>query len=110
MKLNLFQYLLILFVVAIAAFSITPALRKFARKAKLLDYPGGRKLQSHPVAYLGGLAVATPITLGSLLVIFTSIPIDLKNQFFFQLSFITLIYDLNFFSLIFYYFIFNLKN
>lgn len=82
MKLNLFQYLLILFVVAIAAFSITPVLRKFARKAKLLDYPGGRKLQSHPVAYLGGLAVATPITLGSLLVIFTSIPIDLKNQFF----------------------------
>jgi UDP-GlcNAc:undecaprenyl-phosphate GlcNAc-1-phosphate transferase len=56
-----------------------------ASAAKLFDYPGGRKLQSSPVAYLGGLAVATPITLGSLLVIFTSISIDLKNQFFYGL-------------------------
>ena len=82
MTLNLFQYLFLLFVVAITAFGITPVFRKIARGAKLLDYPGGRKLQASPVAYLGGLAVAAPITLGSLLIIFTSISIDLKNQFF----------------------------
>ena len=82
MTLNLFQYLLLLAIVATTAFGITPFFRALARRAQLLDYPGGRKLQSSPVAYLGGLAVAAPITLGSLLVIFTSISIDLKNQFF----------------------------
>jgi UDP-GlcNAc:undecaprenyl-phosphate GlcNAc-1-phosphate transferase len=87
MTLNLLHYLLLLFLVAIAAFGITPFFRKLARGAKLLDYPGGRKLQASPVAYLGGLAVAAPITLGSLLIIFTSISIDLKNQFFLGLIF-----------------------
>jgi len=82
MTLNLFQYLFLLFVVAITTFGITPVFRKIARGAKLLDYPGGRKLQASPVAYLGGLAVAAPTTLGSLLIVFTSISIDLKNQFF----------------------------
>jgi UDP-GlcNAc:undecaprenyl-phosphate GlcNAc-1-phosphate transferase len=82
MTLNLLQYLSILLIVAISAFGITPVFRKIARSAKLLDYPGGRKLQASPVAYLGGLAVAAPITLGSLLVVFTSISIDIKNQFF----------------------------
>ena len=82
MTLNLLQYLLLFAVVAIAAFSVTPIFRKIARGAKLLDYPGGRKLQTSPVAYLGGLAVAAPITLGSLLVVFTSLSSDLKNQFF----------------------------
>ena len=82
MTLNLLQYFLLLSAVAITAFGITPVFRKIARGAKLLDYPGGRKLQASPVAYLGGLAVAVPITLGSLLVVFTSISIDLKNQFF----------------------------
>ena len=82
MTLNLFQYLFLLFVVAITAFGITPVFRKIARGAKLLDYPGGRKLQASPVAYLGGLAVAAPITLGSFLVVFTSISSDTKNQFF----------------------------
>jgi UDP-GlcNAc:undecaprenyl-phosphate/decaprenyl-phosphate GlcNAc-1-phosphate transferase len=82
MTLNLLQYVFILLIFSIAAFSITPVFRKIARGAKLLDYPGGRKLQASPVAYLGGLAVAAPITLGSLLVVFTSISIDVKNQFF----------------------------
>ena len=82
MTLNLFQNLFILLIVAIAAFSVTPVFRKLARGAKLLDYPGGRKLQASPVAYLGGLAVAAPITLGSLFVVFTSISSDIKNQFF----------------------------
>jgi len=82
MTLNLLQYLFLLFVVAIAAFGITPVFRKIAKGAKLLDYPGGRKLQASPVAYLGGLAVAAPITLGSLLVLFTTISSEVKNQFF----------------------------
>jgi UDP-GlcNAc:undecaprenyl-phosphate GlcNAc-1-phosphate transferase len=82
MTFNLLQYLFILLIVAIAAFGFTPVFRRIARSAKLLDYPGGRKLQASPVAYLGGLAVAAPITLGSLLVVFTSISIDFKNQFF----------------------------
>jgi UDP-GlcNAc:undecaprenyl-phosphate/decaprenyl-phosphate GlcNAc-1-phosphate transferase len=82
MKLNLIQYLLLLITVAIFAFLTTPIFRKIAQGAKLLDYPGGRKLQASPVAYLGGLAVAMPITLSSLLVVFTSIPTEFKNQLF----------------------------
>jgi UDP-GlcNAc:undecaprenyl-phosphate GlcNAc-1-phosphate transferase len=82
MIINLFQYLLLLTVIAVVSFSATPFFRKIARKANLLDYPGGRKLQAHPVAYLGGLAIAAPITIGSLLVVFTTISNDLKNQFF----------------------------
>ena len=82
MTLNILQYLYLFLIVAITAFGITPVFRKLARRAKLLDYPGGRKLQASPVAYLGGLAVATPITLGSLLVVFTSISSDIRNQFF----------------------------
>ena len=82
MRLNLIQYLLLLSIVAIFAFLTTPIFRKIARGAKLLDYPGGRKLQASPVAYLGGLAVAMPITLSSLLIVFTSIPTEFKNQLF----------------------------
>ena len=82
MIINLFQYLLLLTVIAVVSFSASPFFRKIARKANLLDYPGGRKLQAQPVAYLGGLAVATPITIGSLFVVFTTISMDLKNQFF----------------------------
>ena len=82
MRLNLIKYLLLLSIVAIFAFLTTPIFRKIARRAKLLDYPGGRKLQASPVAYLGGLAVAMPITLSSLLIVFTSIPTEFKNQLF----------------------------
>jgi len=79
---NLFQYFLLLIVIAVVSFGATPFFRKIARKAKLLDYPGGRKLQAHPVAYLGGLAIAAPITIGSFFVVFTTLSMDLKNQFF----------------------------
>jgi UDP-GlcNAc:undecaprenyl-phosphate GlcNAc-1-phosphate transferase len=82
MKFNLIQYSTLIIVVSITAFVITPLFRNIARRFKIMDYPGGRKLQANPVAYLGGLAVAAPITLGSLLVVFTSISIDIKNQFF----------------------------
>jgi UDP-GlcNAc:undecaprenyl-phosphate GlcNAc-1-phosphate transferase len=68
--------------VAVFAFLTTPIFRKIARKAKILDYPGGRKLQSAPVAYLGGLAIVTPITFGSLLIIFSSLSQELQTQFY----------------------------
>lgn len=82
MKFNLIQYLILLFVVAIFAFVATPIFRKIAVRFKLLDYPGGRKLQSSPVAYLGGLSIATPITFGSLLILFSPISNDLQQQFY----------------------------
>jgi UDP-GlcNAc:undecaprenyl-phosphate GlcNAc-1-phosphate transferase len=62
---------------------ITPLFRKIARNFNILDYPGGRKLQANPIAYLGGLSIVTPITIGSLLVLFTSLSVDLKQQLFF---------------------------
>jgi UDP-GlcNAc:undecaprenyl-phosphate GlcNAc-1-phosphate transferase len=80
MKFNLFDYLVLLIVVSTTAFVITPLFRKIARKFKVLDYPGGRKLQENPVAYLGGLAIITPITLGSLFLLFASISLDLIQQ------------------------------
>ena len=80
MKFNFIQYSILLLVVSITAFVITPLFRSIARKLKIMDYPGGRKIQANPVAYLGGLAIITPITLGSFLLIFTSVTIDLKQQ------------------------------
>ena len=80
MKFNFIQYSILLLVVSITAFVITPLFRSIARKLKIMDYPGGRKLQANPVAYLGGLTIITPITLGSFLLIFTSVTIDLKQQ------------------------------
>jgi len=85
MKFNLIQYSILLTVVSVTAFVITPIFRSIARKLKILDYPGGRKLQANPVAYLGGLAIITPITLGSFLLLFTSLSIDLKQQLYFGL-------------------------
>jgi UDP-GlcNAc:undecaprenyl-phosphate GlcNAc-1-phosphate transferase len=80
MKFNLFQYLILLTGVSVTAFVITPVFRSIARKLKILDYPGGRKVQAIPIAYLGGLAIITPISLGSFLLLFTSLSIDLKQQ------------------------------
>ena len=85
MKFNLIHYLILLIVVSITAFVITPLFRNIARRFKIMDYPGGRKLQANPVAYLGGLAIITPITLGSFLLILTSFSIDLKQQLYFGL-------------------------
>ena len=85
MKLNLIQYSSLLLVVSIAAFVITPLFRRIARRLKIMDYPGGRKLQANPVAYLGGLAIITPITLGSFILVFNSFSLDLKHQLYFGL-------------------------
>ena len=80
MKFNFIQYSILLLVVSITAYVITPLFRSIARKLKIMDNPGGRKLQANPVAYLGGLAIITPITLGSFLLFFTLVTIDLKQQ------------------------------
>ena len=80
MKLSLTQYVLIVIVFSITAFLITPIFRRVAIKLKILDYPGGRKIQANPVAYLGGLAIITPITLYSSILIFSSISLDTKQQ------------------------------
>ncbi len=85
MEFNLIQYLLLLVIVAITSFVTTPIFRSIARKFKILDYPGGRKLQANPVAYLGGLAIVTPITLGSFLLLFASLSTDLEQQLYFGL-------------------------
>lgn len=85
MKFNLIHYLILLIVVSTTAFVITPLFRNIGRRFKIMDYPGGRKLQANPVAYLGGLAIITPITLGSFLLILTSFSIDLKQQLYFGL-------------------------
>jgi len=85
MKFNLIHYSILLTVVSITAFVITPLFRNIARRFKIMDYPGGRKLQANPVAYLGGLAIITPITLGSFLLLFTAFSIDLKQQLYFGL-------------------------
>jgi UDP-GlcNAc:undecaprenyl-phosphate GlcNAc-1-phosphate transferase len=85
MKFSLFQFFLQFIIIVIFAFLITPLFRKIAKKFNVLDHPGGRKLQSNPVAYLGGLSIVTPITFGSFLVLFTSLSVDLKQQLFFGL-------------------------
>jgi len=78
-------------VVSLTAFVITPLFRTIARRLKILDYPGGRKLQKKPVAYLGGLAIITPITFGSFLLFFTPLSSDLKQQLYFGLVFPALV-------------------
>lgn len=82
---NTYQYLLVFFTMAFSAFLATPIFRMLARKARILDYPGGRKLQESPVAYLGGLAIATPITIGSIFFMFSNLENGLKFQVFFGL-------------------------
>ena len=78
MKFNLFQYSILFIAVLVTAFLVTPVFRSIARKFKILDYPGGRKLQNQPFAYIGGLAVITPINIASILLLLTSLSLDLK--------------------------------
>jgi len=80
MKFDLYQYLLLFTAIAASSSILTPFFRAIARKANIFDHPGGRKLQESPVAYLGGLAVATPITLGSLIIVFIPSLSEIKFQ------------------------------
>jgi UDP-N-acetylmuramyl pentapeptide phosphotransferase/UDP-N-acetylglucosamine-1-phosphate transferase len=81
MTLNLIQYIFIFIFFYWTAFLITPFFRMIAKKLRILDHPGGRKLQETPVAYLGGLAIILPITFASLLLLlFTPLSLILKQQ------------------------------
>ena len=82
MELGLIHYFAILFFALLIAFISTPIFKIIAIKLKLYDYPGGRKLQENPVAYLGGLAILTPITFGSTIFLFSSNTISLKQELF----------------------------
>lgn len=80
MHFNFYQYLLMFLLIAASSSILTPFFRAIAKKANIFDNPGGRKIQESPVAYLGGLAVATPITLGSMLIVFIPNLIEIKLQ------------------------------
>ena len=59
---------------------ITPLFRSLAKAKGVLDYPGGRKQQRKPVPYLGGLAIALPITLASLGLVFLDIDSKIRGE------------------------------
>jgi UDP-GlcNAc:undecaprenyl-phosphate GlcNAc-1-phosphate transferase len=80
MVLSTWQLFSIFLVMAIAAFAITPLFRALARSKGVLDHPGGRKQQSKPVPYLGGLAIALPISIASLTLLFLNIDSSVKNE------------------------------
>lgn len=44
------------------ALALTPVARSIAHRLEVLDHPGGYKVQSSPVPYLGGMAVVVAIT------------------------------------------------
>jgi len=69
----------------VAAFMTTPVFRSLARAKGVLDYPGGRKQQRKPVPYLGGLAIALPISISSLTLLLTHIDSSIKNEIYFGL-------------------------
>ena len=70
MILNNTNYIAIFLALAIITFFLTPVFRYFAKKLSILDYPGGRKHQVLPVAYLGGVAIVIPITASSFFLVF----------------------------------------
>jgi UDP-GlcNAc:undecaprenyl-phosphate GlcNAc-1-phosphate transferase len=80
MVLNTWQLFGIFLAMAIAAFLITPLFRALARAKGVLDYPGGRKHQRKPVPYLGGLAIALPISIASLTLLLSDINPSVKNE------------------------------
>ncbi len=66
------KILLILFASLLAAFIITPGVRKISFVFGILDYPNERKIHPKPTPLLGGFAVAIPIL---------SVILLLKNYF-----------------------------
>jgi UDP-GlcNAc:undecaprenyl-phosphate GlcNAc-1-phosphate transferase len=67
------------FVAFIVTLLITPLVRKFAIVLGVVDQPGGRKIHTQPIAYLGGLAVFVGIMAGVFSVIFGLIVIFLTG-------------------------------
>ena len=85
MVLSTWQLFGIFLVMVITAFLITPLFRSLARAKGVLDHPGGRKQQRNPVPYLGGLAIALPISISSLTLLLSDIDSSIKNEIYFGL-------------------------
>jgi UDP-GlcNAc:undecaprenyl-phosphate GlcNAc-1-phosphate transferase len=85
MILSVWQLFSIFLVMAITSFLITPLFRTLARSKGVLDYPGGRKQHRKPVPYLGGLAIAFPISFSSVSLVFSDINSSIKNEIYFGL-------------------------
>lgn len=66
--------------ITICSYVITPLFRDLASAKGVLDHPGGRKQQRKPVPYLGGLAIALPITVGSFALAFSNIEPAIKSE------------------------------
>ncbi len=54
----------------VGALILTPLVRLFALKYKILDKPGKRRVHSKPTPTLGGLAIFIPFILGVLFAFF----------------------------------------
>jgi UDP-GlcNAc:undecaprenyl-phosphate GlcNAc-1-phosphate transferase len=85
MVLSTWQLFIVFFAMTIASLIITPLFRALARAKGILDYPGGRKQQRKPVPYLGGLAIALPISVSSLGLVFSDIESIVKSEIYFGL-------------------------
>ena len=85
MVLSTWQLLGIFLAMIVAAFLTTPLFRSVAKAKGVLDHPGGRKQQRKPVPYLGGLAIALPISISSLTLLLTDIDSSIKNEIYFGL-------------------------
>ena len=64
------------FVAFIVTLLITPLVRKLAIALGVIDQPGGRKIHTQPIAYLGGLAVFVGIMAGVFSAAFVEDPLD----------------------------------
>ena len=64
------------FVAFIVTLLITPLVRKLAIALGVIDQPGGRKIHTQPIAYLGGLAVFVGIMAGVFSAAFVEAPLD----------------------------------
>ena len=64
------------FVAFIVTLLVTPLVRKLAIALGVIDQPGGRKIHTEPIAYLGGLAVFIGIMAGILSAAFVEAPLD----------------------------------
>ncbi len=51
------HYALLLAVAAVVTLVVTPLVRRVSVRYGLVDYPGGRKVHSHPISRLGGVAI-----------------------------------------------------
>ena len=76
------NYVAIFLAIAISTFVLTPVFRHFAKKFSILDFPGGRKHQVLPVAYLGGAAIVIPITTSSFFLVLLDFDKKLLEEIF----------------------------